>query len=84
MDVDRNSTSYRGRERGSLGRVGKEGQPERGRVLGPDRALAWKRKPPKTGKESGAREYPGSGDVKREKGASGARPHLVQLVLEHF
>ena len=75
MDVDKNSTSYRSREK-TRGQLKKAGPRLRGRDPGPDRGFP--------GKGSLLDRAGGrSEDMKREEGA-GTGPHLVQLVLEHF
>ena len=79
MDVDKNSTSYRVQERVSVwgwgeGCIAGEGA---GDLQGKGSLLQWEG----MGAE-GVRM--GKSDMRPEGSVSGARPHLVQLVLEHF
>lgn len=54
-------------------------------VLGWDEGFAGEGKPPKEGRNGGGeRGRVSRRHVRREWGVSAARPHLVQLILEHF
>lgn len=70
MDVDKNSTSYRAQERVS-GAGGRGAPPEKGRGF-------------RRGVGRGRGRSRGQEGCEAARGVSGARPHLVQLVLEHF
>lgn len=84
MDVDKNSTSYRGRERGSEGGPAGGGHRPGPAGAGTQWGFVGEGKPPKVGRNGGEGVRLGRRDARRERGVSGARPHLVQLVLEHF
>lgn len=79
MDVDKNSTSYREQERESAWRwTGRGAPPEKGRGFRRGREAS------QTGEWGGGEGVRVGRGCEAGRSVSGARPHLVQLVLEHF